>query len=269
MSTLPLTGSIRKGLITLLISAFLMSESVHADDDWSFLVAPYIWFAGLKGDLSVFPDAPATRINISPSDALNGTEASFMLMLEAKKRRQGLLLDIFYSDVLQENQTISSTSLNWKASVKGTMVTAGYTYEIYSTPHAVVDIIGGLRYWQVDTKLVLTTGLDPLAESSVRNSKSWVDPLAGVKGKVRLGDSRFYLACFLGAGGASGGSDSFYDLTTNVGYQFTDTIIASIGYRLFDVDYKNDSLVYDVKQEGWVLGLVWVFGTNRLARTDY
>jgi hypothetical protein len=32
--------------------------------------------------------------------------------------------------------------------------------------------------------------------------------------------------------------------------------------HLFDVDYKNDSFVYDVKQEGWLLGLVWVFGTR-------
>ena len=32
--------------------------------------------------------------------------------------------------------------------------------------------------------------------------------------------------------------------------------------HLFDVDNKNDSFVYDVKQEGWLLGLVWVFGTR-------
>lgn len=243
-----------------------MAESVQASDDWSFLVAPYIWFAGIKGDLSTVPGAAATRIDVSPSDALSGTEASFMLMFEAKKRRHGVLLDVFYSDVLQENQSVSSSNLNWKASVKDTLVTAGYTYEIYSTPHTVIDVIGGLRYWEVDTKLSLMTGLDPLEDLTIRNSASWVDPLAGVKAKVRLGDSRFYLACFLGGGGASGGSDSFYDLTANVGYPLTETIVTSIGYRLFDVDYENDAFVYDVKQEGWVLGIVWIFGTNKLAR---
>ncbi|MEZ5571015.1 MAG: hypothetical protein R3E64_03240 [Halioglobus sp.] len=222
----------------------------------------------MKGDLSALSDAPATAIDVSPDDALKGTEASFMLMLEAKKHRQGMLLDIFYSDVLQESESNAATSTHWKASSQDTLVTAGYTYEIYRSTQSVVDIVAGARYWGVDTKLALATGDNPVEQVNDHNSQSWIDPLAGIKAKVRLSDSRFYLAYFVGAGGVSGGSDSFYDLTANVGYQFTDTMVASVGYRILDVDYQNDSFVYDVKQEGWILGLVWLFGPNKLVRPD-
>jgi hypothetical protein len=247
------------------MSVFLTTGHVQAADDWGALISPYIWFAGIEGDLSLIPDAAAAEINVSPTDALNGTEASFMLMFEARKRRHGVLLDIFYSDVLQENSSIPPERLNWEASVKDTLVTVGYTYELYSSENNVIDVIGGLRYWEVDTKFSTRAGHGLPGGTTVHNSKSWLDPVVGVKAKYRLGQSRFYLAGFMGGGGAAGGSDSFYDLTANVGYQFSESIVTSIGYRVFDVDYDNDSFVYDVKQEGWLLGLVWILGTSRLA----
>jgi hypothetical protein len=52
-----------------------------------------------------------------------------------------------------------------------------------------------------------------------------------------------------------------------VGYAVTNSVVAAIGYRLFNVDYEHNAFVYDVKQQGWMLGLVWVFGTNRLSAT--
>lgn len=234
-----------------------------AADDWSTLISPYIWFAGMEGDLSVVPGVSAARIDVSPTDALNGTEASFMLMFEARKRRHGVLLDIFYSDVLQENSSTGSGGPEWKASVKDTLVTVGYTYEAYSADNQVVDVIAGFRYWEVDTRFSTRAGHGAPGSTTVHNSKSWLDPAVGVKAKYRLGQSRFYIACFMG-GGAGGGSDSFYDLTANIGYQISDSIVTSIGYRVFDVDYVKDSFVYDVKQEGWLMGLVWILGGNRL-----
>lgn len=246
------------------MSVLLMTGSVKAADDWSALISPYIWFAGMEGDLSVIPDAAAAEIDVSATDALNGTEASFMLMFEAKKRRHGVLLDIFYSDVLQENSSIPPENFQWKASMKESLLTAGYTYELYSAENKVIDVIGGLRYWRIDTQF--STGDDhrQSGDTMVHNSESWLDPVVGIKAKHRLGQSRFYLASFMG-GGAGGGSDGFYDVTATVGYQFSDSVVAAIGYRLFDVDYEDNSFVYDVRQEGWLLGLVWILGTNRLA----
>jgi hypothetical protein len=33
----------------------------------------------------------------------------------------------------------------------------------------------------------------------------------------------------------------------------------TLGYRMFDVDYEDDGYVYDVRQQGWQVGLTWAF----------
>jgi len=242
-------------LVLLAIPAFAQNTG-----DWRFRLTPYLWFAGVKGHLSTIPGQPTAPIDVSASDALDDTEESFMLMFEAKKRRHGFFVDVFYSDVRQKEELVPAIGLKLKATSKNTMVSAAYQYELYAAQQATVDVFGGLRYWDVDTKLAFAGGLGALEGLSVQNSESWVDPLVGIKARTRLGASRFYLAGFLGGGGgASGGSENFYDTSVNVGYQCNDAISTSLGYRIFDVDYDHNSFVYDVKQEGWGLGLSWVF----------
>ena len=60
-------------------------------------------------------------------------------------------------------------------------------------------------------------------------------------------------------GGLNVGSDLFYELSGTVGYQWTPTIGTAIGYRMFDVDYDDDGFEYDVRWEGWQVGLTWAF----------
>lgn len=242
-----------------------LSGGVRASDDWTILVSPYLWFAGAEGDLTPIADSPPTGIDVSAYDAIRGMEASSMVLLEASRRKHGALLDIFYSDVLQEHQPGSAGGLSWKASVQETLVTVAYTYEVYLGPNLVIDAIGGLRYWRIGSKVAFNSASGSSQASDTHNARSWVDPVAGVKAKMRLGDSGVYLACFLG-GGTGGGADSFYDLTANVGYQVSSSLVASLGYRMFDVDYRDDGFVFDVKQQGRMVGMVWVPGANRLAR---
>mgnify|MGYP003855636643 CR=1 FL=1 len=66
-----------------------------------------------------------------------------MLLFEAKKQRQGVLFDVFYSDVLQDSDTDAEYGLPYKAALKNSMVTASYTYEVYSSKNAIINIVGG------------------------------------------------------------------------------------------------------------------------------
>ena len=91
------------------------------------------------------------------------------------------------------------------------------------------------------------------------NEESWVDPAIGIKGRTPIAGSNFYLEGFAGVGGFGVGSDLFYDLNLNIGYQWNRAIGTGIGYRLYDVDYNKDDFLYDVKQQGWLIGLTWAF----------
>jgi len=243
----------------ILIGLFIQAPVFAADDEWQFMLTPYIWFAGMEGDVSTVPGAPVVPVELSASDALSDTQASFMLLFEAKKNKQGMLFDFLYTDVETDTTLIDQINLSMKSTSINYMFSAAYEYEVYNQNRAVADIYGGLRYWKVDTKLEFSGGLGLLAGKSISNDDSWVDPLIGIKGLTYFGSSKVYIVGWLAGGGFGVGSESFYDISANIGYQWNKAIGTTVGYRYLAVDYENDSFVYDVTQQGWGMALTWTF----------
>lgn len=225
-------------------------EEVPVTDEWNFRLSPYAWFAGFKGDVAGIPGFPPTSVDISPSDALDDSELALMAMFEAKKNGKGLFVDFMYSDA--ESDEAIAGPLTLTSRTKTTIVSGAYLHELYNNEQSVIDAFVGIRYWDIDTHLSL---IGP----GIGHTESWVDPLIGIKGRTALGDSNYYIAAGAGIGGFGMNSDLFYDVNLNLGYQWSDAIGTTIGYRLYDLDYENDGFVYDVRQEGWVLGLTWSF----------
>lgn len=248
-----------KKLLAAVVLLIIIPIKVHADSDWDFRLTPYIWFAGVEGDVSTIPGGPSVPLDISASDVLSDTEASFMVLFEAKKQKHGLLIDILYSKVESDDELVPEINLNLKSISRSKIFTAAYSYEIYKKEQTVVDVFGGARYWDVDMTLAFGGGLGLLAGRTLEIKDSWVDPLIGIKARTPLGNSKFYTAGALLVGGFGIGSDSFYDVAANIGYQWSKTIGTTLGYRLFDVDYDKDSFKYNAKQEGWQIALSWAF----------
>ena len=88
----------RRLLPFLMVALLMYAAPLLAEDGWQFRLTPYLWFAGLKGDVATIPGAPSASIDISASDALEDTEASLMLLFDAKKGRHGIFADFLYSD---------------------------------------------------------------------------------------------------------------------------------------------------------------------------
>ena len=228
----------------------VVETPVIEDNGWDFRLSPYIWFAGFKGDVAGIPGFPVTVIDISSSDALEDTETSLMTMFEAKKNGQGLFMDFLYSDIKSSEVLPGIIILNSRT--KTTIFSGTYLYEIYNKEQYVVDVFAGARYWKIDSHLAL---IGP----GVSHVESWVDPVVGIKGRIVFDDTRFYFTGGATIGGFGVNSDHFYDLNANFGYQWSESIGTSIGYRLYDLDYKNDGFAYDVRQEGLIVGLNWAF----------
>lgn len=250
----------RKRVTLVLLGLFFGADPLLAEDEWQFRLSPYIWFAGLRGDVATLPGLPSVPVDISASDALKDTEASLMVILDARKGRHGVFADLLYSDVRSDEELVPPpVDLRLRSKTETTLFTLAYQYELYDRDQALVDLLAGARYWAVDSELRFGGGLGALAGKKVSNDESWVDPVLGLKGRVPLGNSRFYLGGGAAIGGFGVGSDLFYDVSANVGYQWNNAIGTAIGYRLFDVDYESGGFVYDVRQQGWQLGLTWSF----------
>ena len=182
-----------------------------------------------------------------------------MAMFEGKKNGKGFFVDFFYSDLQSSTPLIEEINLGLDSTSKTTIFSGAYLHEIYNQNQSVVDLLVGARYWEIDTHLVFSGGFGILAGQTIDHRESWVDPLIGIKGRTALGETDFYAAGGVAIGGFGVGSDFFYDANANLGYQWSESIGTTVGYRYYDLDYENDGFVYDVSQQGWIFGLTWAF----------
>lgn len=253
-------GIVTKFALATASTCLLISPAiVQAQDSWDFRLTPYLWFAGLKGDVATIPGSPTVPIDVSSSDALQDTEASFMTLFEAKKQGRGLFVDIFYSDVESTTDLIPAINLTLKSTSKTTMISAAYLQEFQNENGTIAEWFAGARYWEIDSELEFGGGLGVLAGRKVNHSESWVDPVLGVKGRTPIGESNWNLAGGAAIGGFGMGADSLIDISVNLGYQFNKTVGAAVGYRFYDLDYEDDGFTYDVKQDGFSLAVAFAF----------
>ena len=238
-------------LVTLLVTPVVSL----ATDTWQFRLTPYLWFAGLKGDVATIPGVPSAPIDVSPSQAIEDTEAALMLMFDARRGRHGLFVDFIYTDVRSNDEVFPNLGISLRSVSKSTVLSGAYQYRMVDSDASSLDLMGGLRYWEVDSSLDFSGP----AGISGRNKEDWVDPFIGLKGYYHFGNSKFYTSYGAAVGGFDVGSKLFYDLNLNFGYQWTDSIGTVIGYRLFDVDYDHKGFLWDVEQAGFGIGLAWSF----------
>lgn len=242
-------------LLSLAPSEIFASDGM---DSWEFNIAPYAWLAGQKGTVATLPGLPSADIDISFSDDILGNiNGALMLLGEARKGSFGFAMDVAYTDIESDSAipgqyftTLTSRTKNW-------MVSAGGFYRFFNKEQSFLDGMAGVRYWSVDSDLTLSGG--PLGSYAIDNSEDWFDPVVGIKGMTRIGASKFFVNGFFIIGGFGAGSDFMWDANLNLGYQWTETFSTTVGYRYLDVDYERGDFLYDVSQDGIILGLSWRF----------
>jgi hypothetical protein len=250
ITTMLTLGSTAYGGGDIIPVAEAVIDESPVTEKWEFRLSPYGWLAGFKGDVAGVPGFPPAYVDISPSDAFDDSEIALMGMFEGKKNGKGFLIDFMYSDSKSEDAVAGAITLTSRT--KTTVISGAYLHELYNHEQTVLDAFAGIRYWDIDSHLSL---IGP----GLGHTESWIDPLIGIKGRTALGDTAFYASGGVAMGGFGMNSELFYDLNANLGYQWSDSIGTTIGYRLYDLDYDNDGFVYDVRQEGWMLGLTWSF----------
>jgi hypothetical protein len=252
-----------KLLLCGILSFQILSISAYAEsnnsDKWEFQLAPYAWLAGQKGTVATLPGLPEADIDVDfYDDVVGNINGVLMLIGEARKGRFGLVVDVAYTDIEMEDSVPYGTLYSAVGvQTKSWIVSIAGLYRLIERKNRFLDVIAGVRYWSVDTDLTLKAGLLP--ERSISNSEDWVDPLIGLKGLTPIGESNFFVSGAFVLGGFGAGSDFMWDANVNFGYQWTKGFSTTVGYRYLDVDYEKDDFLYDVVQQGPVLGLSWRF----------
>lgn len=232
--------------------------------EWTLTVAPYFWAAGIDGKVGLFGLSPVD-IDLSFGDIFDELKFGGMAITELRNDTWGVFADIIYVKTDADGsatRTIGGVPLSLAASVETSSFTGTFMgeYRVYAQPTATIDVMAGVRVFDVDNdiSLALHAGEKPIAGLSASDGATWVDPIVGAKARYNINEN-WYLTGFAAIGGFGASSKLTWDLLGGVGYQYNDWVSFVGGYRALGVDYDNDGFVYDVVQQGPILGAVFKF----------
>jgi hypothetical protein len=245
-------------LMALPTGAFAQTAPAAAmDGRWHFVVAPYVWFSGIKGDVSV-NDVFVVPVDMSFSDIWDDFDLGLQAHFEGRQDRLGFGLDVMWVN-LGAPVALGAPVDSIKVDVRQ-LVTEGFGfYRALSGGRednpAHLDLLVGVRFTGIRTRLTLA-GADGNEVNSDFQDLSWVDAMGGLKFRAPLG-SRFAL---LGRADIAGlGSNLTWNLEGDLGFRASRRWTVGLGWRHLDIDYDNGDerprKVMDVAYDGprtWV-----------------
>ncbi|MBL8582544.1 MAG: hypothetical protein JNL61_10010 [Rhizobiaceae bacterium] len=226
------------------------AETTQTDSGWSFSVTPYAWAASLEGETAQF-GLPVVGLDWSFRDILDHLDSVAMVSAEARYDRFSLFGDVNYTKLSSDFGTprgVLAGSVGVSTEMFVGMIGSGYA--ILDTPSGHVDVVAGIKTWNVETGIAFRGGvLDGISRT---DDATWVDGLAGLRGSYNITPDVYLTGWGLvGAGGA----DLDWDVAGAIGYRINDTFSATAGYRAVGVDYERDGFLFDVTQQGPILAL--------------
>ena len=222
-------------------------------DKWQFQFTPYFWLAGLHGIGGV--GDRTTEVDESFGDVFDALNFAFMGTFEARKGKFISLTDIEYVSVSDEKATPGPLFSTVDAGFKTFIFDQEVGYRLLDNSEgATLDVLGGARVWRVKTDFEFGAGILPATR--VEASRSWVDAVGGLRGKMALSEKVFLTGKFdLGGGG----SQFTWQVFGGGGYNINPKIALIFGYRVLDVDYDKNNFVYDMNQRGPIVGIGFRF----------
>ncbi|WP_246753093.1 hypothetical protein [Sinorhizobium sp. BG8] len=245
-----------------------------AYSDWALQITPYIWAAGLEGNISPFPRAPTIHVEKSFSEVMDDLNFGGFINIWGRYDRFVLSGDVMYVDTTDSHATgplpalqipglgvvPPGASVDADVDTQQFMATLQGGYRVFETLEFTADALGGARFWHISNDVSVTASHPLLGARSASHEESfgWVDPIVGARVFLNLTD-KFSVQAQGDIGGFGVGSDLTWSALATVNYAFADHFSVSAGYKVVDVDYDDGGHVYDVQLSGPVLGLTYRF----------
>ena len=230
-------------LVVSLVLIMLFSQVANADK-WQYEITPYLWTAGMDGDIG--RPGRTTSVDVSFSDYVEFIDAALAFVFEARSDKWSYGVDLMRVK-LQEDLDLPMTTID--AEVEQLLFEGWVGYR----PDAWRDlrVVGGVRYTDVDATFDFV-GLPP----NLNVGDSFADPFIGLEWRPRYGKWEFALQGDIGGGIEA---DFTWGALVGASYQFSRRWSVKGAYRFLDVDFESDELVFDMFLEGLMLGVGYNF----------
>jgi hypothetical protein len=269
--------------VLLLVSATIGNAAEKKPDDgWQFAITPYLWLPNIDGTLkyNIPPGASGSpEVKAGSNDYLENLDFAIMINAEVRKARWSVFTDVIYLDFSNEKSNVksidfvntgrnavsSSIDAGTQTSLKGAVWTLAGGYSVLQGDLGRLELLAGFRYFglkaSTDWQLTATvTGPGPgmvfPRSGSISKREDLWDGVIGLRGRLNLGGSKFYLPYYLDVG--TGSSEVTWEGVVGLGYGFkwVDIVLA---YRHLYYDMDDDNLVQDMRFSGPALGLTFRF----------
>jgi hypothetical protein len=206
------------------VTAALFASAVSAQElDWR--VTPYLWGAGIEGDIALGP--VGRDVDVEFSDLVNVLSGAVLLHVEAQSDDHIVFGDLVWL-ALEPEEEIATIGGVAEAELDTTIIELGYARD-----RERFGLELGLRYWDFDIEI------DPALAAGLVRSDSWTDVFGGFRNTRELGQSwTLTTRANIGAGGAdlSFGFQMDFVRELSGGNAFVG------GLKLLDVDYEEASV---------------------------
>jgi hypothetical protein len=229
----------------------LQQDNSFATDSWHISATPYLWLAGLDGNLNLFGHDAA--VHQSFGDIFSNLKIGFMGVTEVRRGQIGFLTDLLFVRV-GDQQAIPVPQLPYPVQVELTTstftLTPEFAYRVYSQKHFAVDALGGFRYYHLGATSNFNAG--PVGQFTYSGSNNWADVIGGARFLARLTPK--IGAFFIGDAGG-GGSSPTWEIAYGAGYKIMRNATAQIGYRRLYFNRQDGSnFGLEATQQGLILG---------------
>jgi hypothetical protein len=278
---------------TILLVGFALLVPLHASaqesgDDWKYSIGTYLWFPSVNGDLN-YESSPSgggsPGVSIDSGSTLGDFNfGNLSLTGTARKGRWVIGTDVIYLDISDEKSDVPSVDFNpgsgpiniattdLNADTKNSLTSWVWTmaggYTVVQKPKLNLDVIGGFRYFGLDTETkwklkgtVTGTGSGGNTATFSRNGKVkqsediWTG-IVGARGHYRLGEGGWFTNFY---GDIGGGSSTFtWQGLAGIAYAFHWGNVL-LDYRYLYYDQDDDELVDDLSFGGLALGINFEF----------
>jgi hypothetical protein len=257
----------------------MAANAQESSAGWKFSLMPYMWLPTIETNLNYGPVAASrleSEISVSPSDWLPDLKMAGLLAGEARYGKWLIAGDYVYMNLGSTGSHINTHNFGpgpiqivdtgSDTSLKTTIWSVVGGYSVVSTPAANVDLIAGVRYlslkantdWNLNADVTGPNGNTIVLprSGSVRKSANVTTGIVGAKGRVKLGESNWFVPFYVDVGG--GDSVTTWQAAAGVGYAYSWGDVR-LDYRYMSFDQNGDKLIEDLDMGGLALGVNFVF----------
>ena len=251
-------ATLRRALSFILVgllpiaSAFAEQSSPipQVTDGLRYAITPYLWMPSVRGTVD-YDNIQVANVGMSSSQILQSLSTGAMLDGAIHYGRLGVIGNTTFaklkppgtqSYLRQQGVTINANTDLWLG-----VYTAAATYTVYAGEALYLDFLAGARFLNLNTK----TRLDESAVQqgwnnslTMYSSFSSTNAVGGVQGRIRLGETQFFIPFYLDAGGGGANTKVTSQQILGLGYTFSAADVLLVYNNLYYSLSKDNISAY-------------------------